>query len=330
MELSIFIPSLLIFLVLVLSFVFGVPKKSESKPRTPNPPPGPPGLPLIGNLHQLLGSLPHIRLSNLAKTYGPLMHLQLGQISAVIVSSPEIAKQLFKDFDINFSGRGRQPITDIVLFNSRDIAFSPHGEYWRKVRKIAVLHLFSAKRVQTFRFVREEEVSNCVSLIRSKLGSPVNISDLALSLVNSVLGRIFVGSNDKNREILLLIERVMIAVGGFDVVDMFPSLGFIHVLTRMKPRLLKIQKDADALFEDLINERKAGLKGGLGDATNLLDVLLKLQGEPNSPLTSDSIKGIIMEMFAAGTDKSATVLEWAMSELMKHPSVMRKAQEEVR
>lgn len=35
-------------------------------------------------------------------------------------------------------------------------------------------------------------------------------------------------------------------------------------------------------------------------------------------------------MFAAGTETSATVLEWAMSELMKHPRVMKKVQSEVR
>jgi cytochrome P450 len=35
-------------------------------------------------------------------------------------------------------------------------------------------------------------------------------------------------------------------------------------------------------------------------------------------------------MFAGGTDTTATTLEWAMTELMKNPSIMKKAQEEVR
>ena len=35
-------------------------------------------------------------------------------------------------------------------------------------------------------------------------------------------------------------------------------------------------------------------------------------------------------MFAAGTDTTHTVLEWAMTELMRHPNVMTKLQTEVR
>jgi len=35
-------------------------------------------------------------------------------------------------------------------------------------------------------------------------------------------------------------------------------------------------------------------------------------------------------MFVAGTDTSSTALEWLMTELIKNPRIMKKAQEEVR
>jgi len=38
----------------------------------------------------------------------------------------------------------------------------------------------------------------------------------------------------------------------------------------------------------------------------------------------------MQDMFAAGTDTSSTLLEWAMSELLRHPEALKKLQEEVR
>jgi len=36
------------------------------------------------------------------------------------------------------------------------------------------------------------------------------------------------------------------------------------------------------------------------------------------------------DMFGAGTDTTYTVLEWAMTELLRHPAVMKELQEELR
>ncbi|XP_065880385.1 cytochrome P450 726A27-like [Euphorbia lathyris] len=318
-------PTLLSLLLISVLFIWK--KISQTKISSSNQPPQPPKLPLIGNLHQLISPLPHRRLAELAKIYGPFMQLQLGQVTAVVVSSPEVAEQLMKDNDIKVSNRCRVSVTDILFYNRQDIGFAPYGEYWRQMRKICIFELFSAKRVQSFRSIREDEISNLIASINSKVGSTINMSEMLFSLINSIVARTVIGCKIENQEAVVhVISRIVKAIGGFTVLDMFPSLEFIHVITGMKSTLLELHKEADQLLEDIVKQQKAESEEG----NNLLNVLLKLQANHDSPLTTDGIKAITLELLMGGTDTSATILEWAMSELMKNPRVMKKAQEEVR
>ena len=149
-----------IFLAVFLSFFM----KLKSKKRKFNLPPNPPKLPIIGNLHQL-GNMPHLSLQCLAKSFGPIIYLQLGEVPTVVISSARLAKEVMKTHDLALSSRPKIFSAKHLLYNCTDVAFSPYGAYWRHIRKICILELLSAKRVESYSFVREEEVARLVSRV---------------------------------------------------------------------------------------------------------------------------------------------------------------------
>lgn len=82
--------------------------KGNRLPRHGKLPPGPPSWgPLVGNLPQFRTSMrtPHVRAQELAKTYGPVMRVQMGGKVLIFISDPKIADRCFKDNDHNFANR---------------------------------------------------------------------------------------------------------------------------------------------------------------------------------------------------------------------------------
>ncbi|XP_038686589.1 cytochrome P450 71D7-like [Tripterygium wilfordii] len=155
--------SFLVFIFMLLR----IWSKSEDKKSNSVAPPGPWKLPLIGNMHRMIGSLPHCRLLDLATKYGPIMHLQLGEVSTVIFSSPEVAKEVLKTNDIKFA-TSYSLAADIIYYNIKNIGFAPYGEYRRQMRKICIMEVFSGRRVQAAQPIREEEVLEFVKSISLK------------------------------------------------------------------------------------------------------------------------------------------------------------------
>ena len=89
-----------ILLAVLLSFFM----KLKSGKRKFNLPPDPPKLPIIGNLHQL-GNMPHLSLQCLAKNFGSIIFLQLGEVPTVVISSARLAKEVMKTHDLALSSR---------------------------------------------------------------------------------------------------------------------------------------------------------------------------------------------------------------------------------
>ncbi|PIA51526.1 hypothetical protein AQUCO_01100407v1 [Aquilegia coerulea] len=298
-----------------------------------NLPPSPPKLPIIGHLH-CLGTLPHRSLQALSEKYGPLMLLQLGQTPALVVSSAAMAKQIMKTHDIIFANRPITTASKLFLYGCKDITFAPYGEYWRQMRKICILDLLSVKRVQSFSFVRKEEIANMVNDIKQScsLGRKINLSGLIVSATNNIISRVALGRS-WGTEYAELTTQVMDLFGILSMEDVFPSLGWIDVLTGLHRKMKKTSKTMHQFVDEVIEEHVLGRNDDnrKADQKDFVDILLDYEEDPTPTFefTRENLKAVIIDMFVAGTDTIYTTLEWAMAELVNHPNEMKILQEEI-
>ncbi|PNX94381.1 cytochrome p450 71d11-like protein [Trifolium pratense] len=330
--------SFLISFVLLALVVQKVGKKLKKTDSTYNLPKGPRKLPIIGNLHNLIGSPLHQKLRDLARKYGPLMHLQLGEISTIVISSPYYAREVMKTHDINFAIRPKVLASDLIAYNSKGIVSAPYGNYWRQLRKICTLELLSLKRVNSYRPIREEELSNLVKWIASQNGSPINLTQAVISSVYTIVSKSAFGKKCKDQEKFISALKELFKIGGgFDLADLFPSITWLHYFTGLRPKLERVHLQIDQIMENIINEHKEAkskAKFNQGDEPDedLVDVLIKYEDGNNKEfiLSTDNIKAIILDIFGAGGETSANTIDWAMVEMIRNPSIMKIAQAEVR
>ncbi|KAH9794621.1 cytochrome P450 71A18 [Citrus sinensis] len=334
--------SLSLLLILLLTLV-QLLKLSRSTNKL-NLPPSPPRLPIIGNLHQIVQNVPHRSLKALSDRYGPIILVYFGNSPSLVVSSAEVASEMMKTHDIAFSNRPRSIATKILLYDGKDLGFAEYGEYWRQLWKICVLELLSNKRVKSAQHIRVEEVSCLINKIRRSCinghgGSTINLSEMILAVSNNIATRCIFGRKVEDLEeengsgeskFGELTKKNMILLARTCVGDLYPSLKWIDFLTGSIYHLHKIARDLGDLLDQVIEEHRITLTDD--DKKDFIHVLLQLQKDGNDGIevTQDTLKAILMDMFVAGTDTAATTSEWVMAQLLKNPSIMKRAQKEVR
>jgi cytochrome P450 len=166
-----------------------------------------------------------------------------------------------------------------------------------KMRKVCVLELLSAKRVQSFSSLREAEVDNLIESIHSSSGSPINFSEHIFNLTSTIVSRAAFGSKCKDQnEFRSLVNEIISLSGGFELPDLFPSQKIVHVISGMKAKLEKIHRKIDKILENIIHEHRENKMSASAEQEDFVDGLLGLQqsGKLEFPITTNNIKAIIL------------------------------------
>jgi len=264
-------------------------------------PPGPRGLPIVGNLHQLDSSSIHIQLWQLSKKYGPLFSLQLGLRKAIVVSSPKLAKEVMKEHDLECCERPKLLGQQKLSYNGLDLAFSPYNRYWREIRKICVMHVFSSKRVSCLSSIRHSEVKQMIKKIsRHASNSEVtNLNQVLTSLSSTIICRIALGRKYEQEGAEMfhrLFSECEAMMATLFVSDYIPFMGWIDKLRGLHGRLERSFKEMDKFYQEVIDEHMEYSHKKTPEEEDIVDVLLQLKKENSfsTDLTNNTIKAVLM------------------------------------
>uniref|UniRef100_A0AAU8GF87 trans-cinnamate 4-monooxygenase n=1 Tax=Sparganium stoloniferum TaxID=203643 RepID=A0AAU8GF87_SPAST len=137
-------------------------------------PPGPLPVPVFGNWLQVGDDLNHRNLAALARRFGDILLLRMGQRNLVVVSSPPLAREVLHTQGVEFGSRTRNVVFDIFTGKGQDMVFTVYGEYWRKMRRIMTVPFFTNKVVQQYRAGWEAEAAAVVDDVKADPAAAVD------------------------------------------------------------------------------------------------------------------------------------------------------------
>nr|ACR44227.1 C4H [Glycine max]ADG63467.1 C4H [Glycine max] len=304
-------------------------------------PPGPLPVPIFGNWLQVGDDLNHRNLTDLAKKFGDIFLLRMGQRNLVVVSSPELAKEVLHTQGVEFGSRTRNVVFDIFTGKGQDMVFTVYGEHWRKMRRIMTVPFFTNKVVQQYRHGWESEAAAVVEDVKKNPDAAVSGTvirrRLQLMMYNNMyrimFDRRFESEEDPIFQRLRALngERSRLAQSfEYNYGDFIPILrpflkGYLKICKEVKETRLKLFKDY------FVDERK---KLGSTKSTNnnnelkcAIDHILDAQRK--GEINEDNVLYIVENINVAAIETTLWSIEWGIAELVNHPEIQQKLRDEI-
>ncbi|KAF0915076.1 hypothetical protein E2562_033192 [Oryza meyeriana var. granulata] len=313
-------------------------------------PPSPPAIPFFGHLHLIEKPL-HGALSRLAERHGPVFSLRFGSRNAVVVSSPECARECFTQNDVCFANRPKFPSQQAVTFNGTSLGSANYGPHWRNLRRITTEQLLSAHRVSSMSGVISGEARRMVRrMYRAAAAAPGDVArvqlkrrlfELSLNVLMEAIAKtkttraeadVDTDMSVEAQEYKHVVDELNPLQGAANLWDYLPALRWFDVFG-VKKKMLAAVNRRNAFIRRLIDAERQRMDndvdGGDGEKKSMISVLLTLQKTEPEVYTDTMIMALCASLLAASTETTAITIEWAMSLLLNHPKILKKAQAEI-
>uniref|UniRef100_A0A3Q2NVE0 Cytochrome P450 2F2 n=1 Tax=Fundulus heteroclitus TaxID=8078 RepID=A0A3Q2NVE0_FUNHE len=324
MFVSIFLLWLFVWFVIVLF-------KSQ---RPKNFPPGPPILPVLGNLLNLSLENPLKDFDRLSKSYGKVYSVYIGPKPAVIINGLKAMKEAIVIKAADFSGRPQDLFVNDVT-RRKGVILADYGSSWREHRRFALMTLRNfglGKKSMEDRI--NDEIQYTIKTLESSIGktlSPqVMFHNAASNIICQVLfGRRYEYDDDMIKVIVqCFTENSKIANGPWAMIyDSFP---ISHKLPLPFRKAFKNAEICENYAMHLVNEHKKTRVPG--EPRHFVDCYLdelEKRGDDGSSFSEEQLIMYSLDLHFAGTDTTSNTLLTGFLYLMNYPHVQERCQQEI-
>ncbi|KAK7363726.1 hypothetical protein VNO77_05878 [Canavalia gladiata] len=308
-----------------------------------NLPPGPPGWPIVGNLFQVILQRRHFIyvIRDLREKYGPIFTMQMGQRTLIIVSSADLIHEALIQRGPLFASRPKDsPIRLIFSMGKCAINSAEYGPLWRSLRRNFVTEMITPLRIKQCGWIRKWAMEAHMRRIQQEArenGFVQVMSNCRLTICSVLICLCFGAKIEEVRikSIESILKDVMLIT--------LPKLpDFLPVLTPLFRRQVKqakeLRKKQVEMLAPLIRNRKdyVDSEGKLGGAemaspvgAAYVDSLFGLEVPGRGRLGEEELVTLVSEIISAGTDTSATAVEWALLHLVMDQGIQERLYREI-
>ncbi|KAK3599438.1 hypothetical protein CHS0354_036454 [Potamilus streckersoni] len=279
-----------------------------TRTRVKNPPPGPPGWPILGCLLEIDPSHLHFNLDRWAKKYGPLILFRLATKKMIVMSCPRKVKKALmeKGYSEVLNDRPDSFISKYIMDEANGVL------YGKKKTSVPVKKMLYkgldmyGQGVQQFEAMALKEMEKLLKSVADQGGKDFNPREFLSNSVANLIVTLLIGSvTDKSYADVIweynnaFKETAEVATDA--ILWTFPFLRFLPVEAGRKYRRTIYAKKE--LIEKFYQSQKETYKAGR--ERGLVDALLKLHSQENRDgetqwLTDSQIRAIIQDIIFGG------------------------------
>uniref|UniRef100_A0A7N6ABY9 Cytochrome P450, family 2, subfamily X, polypeptide 9 n=1 Tax=Anabas testudineus TaxID=64144 RepID=A0A7N6ABY9_ANATE len=299
--------------------------------RPKNFPPGPPILPVLGNILNLSLENPLKDFEKLRKSYGNVYSLFIGPKPAVVINGMNVIKEALMTKANDFSGRPQDLFVNDIT-KRKGVILADYGPSWREHRRFALMTLRNfglGKNSMEERI--HGEIKHIINTLEKSIGKSLTPQVMFHNAASNIICQVLFGTRyEYDDEFIRVIVRCFTENAKITNGPWTMLYDSVPIVRKLPLPFTKAFKNAESLANRLVTEhKKTRVPGEPRDFVDCYLDELDKRGSDGSSFSEEQLIMYALDLHFAGTDTTSNTLLTGFLYLMTNPHIQERCQQEI-